>query len=232
MKILSGFAYEENTQQPNEDALLLQQIEKNGVPILLTCICKGQGNTLSEREYAAGITVRQLMEWFYSVAAPLCTNHLRSETIEKALHRIWNQILTTLNPPPAGMMHSTTVKECSHPYITGLLSYGSHFWLFQEGDCPAYLLNQRYLLPNIKKITPAETSFQVRHGTWQTNLGILLCTPSFIEPLQTNEIAKCLTLTEVRTDWQLSRRLEELQAESARRQPGTIGSALCLTITA
>jgi hypothetical protein len=212
MKILSGYAYEEDRHH-NPEAALLQQADCMGQPVLLACICMGQGSE-EEGERSAAAATGLLMEWFYDRGIALWSKHLRAAKVEQELFGIWERIGEEL---------------VSHmlPDITGIFLLGHHFWLFQKGACPAYLLNQRYLLPNVKELTEVESTFRVRSGVLQENVGVLLCTPDFTASLKQKEIADCLNLAEIEADWQLNRRLDELQTESGRRQKGgTGGSAI------
>jgi hypothetical protein len=212
MKILSGYAYEE-ARQPNPVAILLQQAAKRGQPVVLSCICRGLGSD-GEGERAAAAATRLLMEWFYDRGTMLMNRHLRAAKVEQEIYGIWEQI--------------SADKACFVlPDLTGIFLLGHHFWLFQKGECPVYLLNQRYVLPNMKKLTEGESTFRVRSGLLQESLGILLCTPEYMAHLDKQEIAKCLNLSEIEADWQLTRRLEELQSESSRRQESRSGSSGC-----
>jgi hypothetical protein len=205
MKILSGYAYDESGHK-NRDAILLQQAAKGGQAIILACICRGLGS-FEEGERAAAAATKLLMEWFYDRGILLMDKHLRAAKVEQEIYGIWEQI---------GTDHVCQVL----PDITGIFLLGHYFWLFQKGESPVYLLNQRYAIPNVKKLTEGEDTFRVRSGLLQERLVILLCTPEYLVPLDKREIAECLNLSEIEADWQLTRRLEELQAQSNRRHEG------------
>jgi serine/threonine protein phosphatase PrpC len=198
MKLLSGYAYDES-RVLNPDAVLLQQAAFRGQPVLLACVCRGQGSE-AESEQAAAVATKRLMEWFYDRGITLWDKQLRAAKVEQELYGIWEKI--------GGEADATTVPDSA-----GIFMLGQHFWLFHKGGCSAYLLNQRYGLPNVKKLTEGENSLRVRSGVLQENVGIVVCSPGFMEGLDRREIVGCLNLAEIGADWQVSRRLEELRRQ-------------------
>jgi hypothetical protein len=209
MRLLSGYAYDES-RAINPDAVLLQQAAFKGQPVLLACVCRGQGS-VAEGEQAAAMATKRLMEWFYDRGISLWDKQLRAAKVEQGLYGIWERI-----------WGEAVDREL--PDIAGLFLLGHHFWLFHKGECSAYLLNQRYGLPNVKKLTDGENSFLVRSGVLQENVGIVVCTPGFMDELDRREIVGCLNLAEIGADWQVSRRLEELRRQQGGSAVGVVTS--------
>lgn len=192
-------------------SLILQQVTRKWekMPLVMACVCE---EDLPVEDQGAGEHFCiQLTDWFHECVLKRCSR--------------------VRKPDPAALKAELTqLTEAARFSVAGILCVGERFLLFYRGKQRIYLLNSRFLRPNLKELSVStkEGAVVMEEGFLQDKVGLLLGTDSFYRGISEEEIRNCLAVDAVRNEIQAGRRLTELGCLSESRKTGGRAAVLVM----
>ncbi len=115
----------------NQDSFALQIVLTGSGPYGIAMICDGVGS-LEQGEYASGVVVREMTEWFYGCALPLlCKGASKIKLLRscrRGLQAVHNQLI--VESLAQGITMGTTFSM--------LILTKKRYYCFQIGDCSCF----------------------------------------------------------------------------------------------
>lgn len=229
MKLISDVISVQGSGPQGGDSVLLQQAVKGEDSALLSCVCRtvcgaGEGNMSA---YMTG----RLKAWYRETGLSLCGGGCKGFRLEKALALCLKNAGKEVGEFAEKKALSLGIS------LTGVLIWGSRFWLFHAGETRAYVLNHYFGHPHIRQLTQdrrpgsgkasldrEEKIFRgndmcvgIRSGSLQSGVGILICTEGLYGAVPPSLIRQCLDPGEIYREQQIGRRLGELAGEALRK---------------
>lgn len=231
MKFITGYIWQKDCQEISggyrESSVLVLQVKKGQIPIVFACICEGETDVKQEA-IVSGYATEQLQNWFYHNYSRIRRS---GSGLEKDWKRLWTNICCELQE------YSVKKSLCFTVSIIGMLVEGNRFWLLQQGNCKAYLMNQRYLHSHIREIKTEQLNHQSNehpvliNGYLQKGIGILLCTEGFYGNFTEDMLCDCLATQDITEEIQITKRLNELaQASNDQNSNCGCGSAAYIKV--
>ena len=124
----------------NQDSYALQAVMTGGGPYALLMVCDGVGS-LVKGEYASGLTVTYMTEWFYEQALPALCRRITTKQLYRSVKRALGEVHNRLKKEGelAGKALGTTFSML-------ILAPGGYYY-FYVGDCVCYKIGKK-----VKKI--------------------------------------------------------------------------------
>lgn len=228
MKLISDVIAVQGSLPQGYDSVLLQQAAKGEDSALLSCVCRTlcSGRNGDMAAYIMG----RLQDWYREKGLSLCGGEGKDARMEKAL-------LQCLEYTGEELKYFAEKKTVSYEIsLTGVLIWGSRFWLFHMGTTRAYLLNRCFGRAHMRQLTrdcrtgrgmvlqdrDEETEgvtgwdVGIQAGSLQSGVGILLCTEGFYGSVSRTLVSQCLDPGQISRERQISKRLGELAEEALR----------------
>lgn len=200
-------------------SLLLQQYQCAQGQIVFACICEDRE---SEGRAGAYITER-FLTWFRGLHLKklMRNRERRTETLPQELGVEVREILAELE---AGSIEGGSAAE-----FALILCIEDVYVMITKGKPNIYLLNTAFGKAYVRRLGGSGIGEAVR-GSLQPDIGLLLATEGFYEPISETVIRDSLFIREIVGEKQMERRLAELGKESKRlggRGVGAIMLRLC-----
>ncbi len=194
MRYCSAYLWEKGIVEENVLSLMLQQVRVAKKSVLFACIC-GMEKNISGRFSEA------LVEWFHREALALLERKGSMQELEKSLEREVDEVKKEIHQ----YRQKKQVGEVLE-YV-GILMVEQWFCLFGEGSMQVYLVNRRF---NRKHMRPVTGKTEWYSGEIQKKVGLLLCTPDFLEGMEAEAATEILLPEGDLKEERIQKRLREL----------------------
>ncbi len=134
-----------NYYAKNQDSFAVQTVLTGSGPYAMVMICDGVGS-LSKGEYASGITVREMTDWFYECGLPLLCQKSAADTLLRSCKRALQAV------------HKRLMKQAQKDGITMgttflmLILTRCQYYCFQIGDCSGFKIGGNIKIIGVKQV--------------------------------------------------------------------------------
>lgn len=223
---------------PNDATLLLQQYQYAHTQLALICLCAGYNESSGK---AGAYLTGQLLQWFRRLPWKKLV-----KDPEYQLFRIASQFNNTIERIDDELISGGLLPTNMQIDLTGILCVGEYFLLFHRGEQKIFMLNRNLTRGYISPfdISPESGSFAaweesdrfdsqentliLQQGMIQRDAGILLATDSLCKHVTLKEMGECLNVTELFTETQADRHLQELGRQGEALGGRNMGAVLLL----
>lgn len=204
----------------NPVSVVLQQVSCQKKEALLACVCEGFGEEKNAATQSGYFTER-LVEWFHKRYLKKLLEKGREGEITKDLEEELEKIAQELRR----YAQRGGVTKIQY---TGILIQNSQCWIFGRGDVGLFLFNRRFNKEYVKPIVLIEQK-TVWEGRIQKNVGLLLCTASFCQVFNKEEVTEVLFGDKKQSEESIRKRLKELWREGEIRGLQNAGAVFIRT---
>lgn len=210
MEFMAGYY----RQQEDSVALLLQHYVCGGVPVCLGCICGGDSPGAGA---AGGLFTGLLLREFrrFSLWKAVREPEKSLGKMERAVHKCREKC-----PAPLDF------------WTAGIFCMGERLLLFSEGRTRILLCNTSFGRPALRGLGEMDgegRQLQLKRGSMEPGIGILLASDSFCGNIPQESLAACLAVKDIRAPGQTRKRVQEL-GSAAERRGGRNMAALLLEV--
>ena len=204
----------------NPVSVVLQQVSCQKKEALLACVCEGFGEE-NEAATQSGYFTEQLVEWFHKRYLKKLMEKGREGEITKDLEEELDKITQEL-------IRYAKRSGVSKIQYSGILIQNSQCWIFCRGETGLFLFNRRFNKAYVKPIVLSEEK-RVREGRIQKNVGLLLCTASFCQVFNKEEVTGVLFGDKKQSEESIRKQLMELWREGEIRGLQNAGAVFIRT---
>lgn len=215
MKYCSAYLWEKGEEEENAVSLMLQQVRVAKKAVLFGCVC-GMEKNISGRFSEA------LVEWFHREGLEMLERKCSLAELEKSLEKEVNEVVEEIRQ----YRHKKQV-EARLEYV-GILLVEQWFCLFGSGNMQVFLMNRRFNRKHLRCVVGEHDRPNIGHqrtfgekeeqngkpfwqsGEVQRKVGVLLCTPGFLEGMEREAVAEILMPEGELKEERMQKRLQEL----------------------
>lgn len=209
----------------NTSALLLQQCQVGGMPVLFVCLCAGNRDHAGGRRVgvACGYLSEQLLQWFRTGQLVRAVRNP-----ESFLVRQQEKLESLIRQTDRELAEAGLISFSEKTALAGAFCIGRDCLFFGRGEAKIYLLNRSMGSTCACPAVQWGKTLYIRQAVLEPDIGLWLTTASFEERVSGQALQSCLSVEEVKTERQAERHLQELGQLAEASGGGNMAAALCL----